>query len=153
MKYFFEDPGQQKKLKAVLESWLNTPWRHKCGIKGLGCDCIHFGIRVYEQMGLVKWRDDLVPDYPQDWHLHNTRELLKEAIEREVQGEWVDKNDPMNGDVILTHYGKASSHAGIFFDGYVYQSITGIGVRKVRYKIKVFGGEIKYAFRPFGVSG
>jgi cell wall-associated NlpC family hydrolase len=101
-------------------------------VKGLGADCIHFVARVFEEMGVLRWRKNLIPLYPRDWHLHDTRELLKESLERELPGEWVDKDAPRkNGDIILFHYGRASAHAAIYFGGYFYQSHDGAGVRKL----------------------
>ena len=149
MKYYFEDVKEQERLKVILESWLDppTPFRHHCGIKGLGTDCIHFVARVYEEVGVLKWRKGLVEEYPRDWHLHNTRERLSEAIEQELNIKKIELSQLMNGDIVLSHYGKAASHAAIFFDGYIYQAIDRIGVRKIRIEDRFFGGQMKYAYR------
>jgi len=147
MKYYFENLEEQKKLKIILEEWRGTPWRHHCGVKGLGTDCIHFVGMVLKEMNLIKWRKGMVPDYPADWHLHNTRELLKDALEKEVRGEFVGTSNFMNGDIVLYHFGKASSHAAIYFDGYVYQALTGLGVKKINIKTKILDGKIKFNYR------
>ena len=147
MSYYFEDIEKQHQLKKILDEWLNTPFRHHCGVKGLGTDCIHFVMRVFEELGVLQWRKDLIPDYPRDWHLHNTRELLCEAIERESNAEKIDLDQPLNGDIFLSHYGKASSHAAIYFDNYLYQAIDRIGVRKIHMEDPVFSRQIKYVYR------
>ena len=147
MKYYFEDIENQKRLKQVLDSWLGTPFRHHCGVKGCGTDCLHFAARVFEEMGILIWRKNLVPDYPKDWHLHNTRELLKEAINRELKGEWRELKDFMNGDILLSHFGKAASHTGIYFDGYVYQAVERIGVVRVSIKDPLIKRQMKFMFR------
>ena len=149
MEYYFEDVREQERLKIILESWLDppTPFRHHCGVKGLGCDCIHFVARVYEEIGILKWRKDLIEDYPRDWHLHNTRERLSEAIEKELNIEKIELSQLMNGDIVLSHYGKAASHAAIFFNGYLYQAINEVGVRKIHIDDPVFSRQIKYAYR------
>lgn len=152
MKYFFEDIENQKKLKKILDEWVGTPWRHRCGVKGKGADCIHFVARVLEELGLLIWRDGLIPDYAPDWHLHNTRELLKDALEKEVRGEWVNIENPMNGDILLSHYAKAASHAGFYFDGYVYQAIrlrNKGGVFKITINDLYFKRNIKFNYRVF----
>ena len=141
----FDDIEKQKELKIILDSWLNTPFRHRCGVKGKGCDCIHFVARVFEEMGLLTLNK--VPNYPRDWHLHNTRELLAEAITKYLAVEKVNLNSLKNGDIILAHYGKAASHAGIYFDGYVYQSIINVGVCKINFKDKVFKRQMRFAYR------
>ena len=145
--YYFGDKQRQIELKKILDSWLPTPFRHHAGLKGKGCDCIHFVMRVYEEAGIVKWRKKLIPDYPPDWHLHNTRELLSEGLQREMKIQKVPLDNLKNGDIILSHYGKAASHASIYFDGCVYQSVTRIGVCKISFKDRVFRRQMRFAYR------
>lgn len=95
----------------------------------------------------MRWRKGLIPDYSRDWHLHNTRELLCEAIEKELKVEKMSLETPMNGDIICSHFGQASSHAGIYFDGYVYQSLDGIGVRKINFKLTLPDEKSRFAYR------
>ena len=147
MKYYFENLEKQKQLKKILDEWIGTPFRHHCGVKGLGCDCIHFVGRVLEEVGLLSWRKDLITDYPRDWHLHNTRELLKEGIERELDVEEVSLDSLMNGDIILSYYGKASSHSALYFDDHVYQAMDGIGVVKIHFSDRYFRRHMKFAYR------
>jgi len=145
--YYFDDIKKQKKLKIILESWVGTPFKHKTAVKGKGCDCIHFVGSVFQEIGLFKFNLKTVPDYPPDWHLHNTRELLSEGIAERLSVERVDLNNLINGDIILSHYGKASSHAGIYFDGYVYQALTSIGVRKISFKDTKYRKQMRFCFR------
>lgn len=146
--YFFEDKEKEKELKIILDEWKNTPFRHKCGVKGLGCDCVHFGIRVFEEFGLIDLTKVKLPDYPRDWHLHNTREALQEALLQYMNVVEVDLNgELMNGDIILSHYGNASSHVGIFYDDHVYQSIVKVGVKCIHFNDKKFRSYMKFAYR------
>lgn len=147
MQYYFEDIEKQEKLKKILDEWLNTPFRHHCGVKGLGCDCIHFVVRVLEEIGLLKWHKNIMPDYPRDWHLHNTRELLAEGLEKELDIKKVSLNRLKNGDIILFHYGKAASHAGIYYDEHVYQSITNVGVCSIHFQDRKMKQRMKFAYR------
>ena len=147
MEYYFEDVERQRELKKILDEWLDTPFRHHCGVKGMGCDCIHFVSRVLEETGVLQWRKDIMPDYPRDWHLHNTRELLSERMEKELNVEKVGLSDLMNGDIILSHYGKAASHAGIYYDDHVYQSLDNIGVCKIHFNDRGYRKQMKYAYR------
>lgn len=145
--YYFAGTEKQERLKKILEEWLGTPFRHRCGVKGLGCDCIYFVARVFAEEGLLKWRKGMIPDYSRDWHVHNTRELLKEGVLKNGNVEKVPLFDLKNGDIILSHHGKASSHAGIYFDGYVYQSIIKVGVCKINFSDKSFRKRMKFAYR------
>lgn len=145
MMYYFADVEKQKQLEKILTKWLDTPFRHHCGVKGLGCDCIHFVVRVCEEMKLLA--DVVIPDYPRDWHLHNTRELLEEGIIKNLNVEKINLFNPMNGDLICSHFGKAASHAGFYFDGYVYQALTDIGIRKINFNDKKFRKRMRFAYR------
>lgn len=148
VKYYFESIEKQKELKNILESWVGTPYKHHIGVKGMGCDCIHFVGCVMEEMGLLAFDRRTVPEYSRDWHLHNTREILAEGIETRLNVEKLNINDALiNGDIILSHYGKASSHAGVFFDNYVYQSLDGIGVRKIVFTDQKFKKQMKFFYR------
>lgn len=144
---YFKDKNNQIELKRILDEWEGTPFRHHCGIKGLGCDCIHLVACVFNELGLLVLTKKTIPDYPRDWHMHNTRELLEEGILKHLQVEKVVLFNPMNGDIICSHFGKAASHAGVFFDGYVYQALNGIGVRKINFKDKKFRERMKFAYR------
>jgi cell wall-associated NlpC family hydrolase len=147
MGYYFDDPAKRVELKRILDEWLGTPYRHHCGVKGLGCDCIHFVARVFEEMGVLKWRKNLIPDYPRDWHLHNTRERLLERLVKELPVTEVDLAMPTDGDIILSHYGQAASHAAIYFGGRVSQSVDTIGVVRISFSDKIFRRQMKYAYR------
>lgn len=145
--YYFEDIEKQKELKIIIDSWLGTPYKHHIGVKGMGCDCIHLIARVFEEMGKLPIIKRL-PDYPRDWHLHNTRELLLEKIQKYLKGEILSIHDDMlNGDIVLSHYGKAASHAGIYFNNYVYQSLDNIGVRKINFNDQTFKKKMKFIYR------
>ena len=144
---YFADIEKQKALKKILDDWMDTPFRHHCGVKGLGCDCIHFVARVFEEIGFLTWRKNMIPNYPKDWHIHNTRELLAEKILENINVRKIELSEVKNGDIILSHYGKAASHVGIFFDGYVYQALNKIGVCKINFTDKSFKGRMKFAYR------
>lgn len=148
--YYFDDIKKQKELSQILESWMNppTPFKHHVGVKGLGCDCIHFVGMVLDELGLFTFNKKTVPDYSRDWHLHNTRELLSEGIMSRLNVEKKNlSNGLMNGDIILSHYGKAASHAGIFYDNYVYQALDGVGVRKIHISDQKFFKKMKFVYR------
>jgi cell wall-associated NlpC family hydrolase len=148
MNYFFESKERQDKLGIILEEWIGTPFRHKCGVKGLGCDCIHFVGKVLEEFGLVDFDRVKVPDYPRDWHLHNTREQLSEATLKyfNVEKLSLKKDKLMNGDLILFHYGKAASHAGIYYNTRVYQALTK-GVVKIPFSDRKFQKMMRFLYR------
>lgn len=145
--YFFEQEEKQEQLRAVLSSWKGTPFRHRCGVKGKGTDCIFFIARVLEELGVLKLRPKMIPDYSKDWHLHNTREILLEAVGVHLKTVEVGTKYPMVGDLLFFHYGKAASHAAIFCDGHIYHSITNVGVRSTPLCDRVWRSRLKYGRR------
>lgn len=149
VEYYFIDTEKQKQLKLILDSWIdsNTPFRHHCCVKGLGCDCIHFVACILNELGILNLTKKTIPNYPKDWHLHNTRELLEEGIIKNLNVEKVDLSNLMNGDLVCSHFGKAASHAGIYFDGYIYQALNGVGVCRINFNDKKFKERMRFAYR------
>ena len=133
MGYYFEDLEKQADLKAIIDSWAGTPFRHWAGVKGEGCDCIHFVARVFEEMGFGPFK---IESYNKDWHIHNPEELLLLGLRRELKKHFTieelpaAKVEPMNGDIVVYRFGRAASHSAIYYDMHVYQSITGVGVER-----------------------
>lgn len=129
MEYYF-DIEKQKALKTALDGWMGTPYRHWAGVKGEGCDCIHFIVRIFEELGLGQIK---IPRYNRDWHIHNNEELLLEGLREQFKPdfkmqEFPITTEPINGDVVLYRFGRVASHSAIYYDDHVYQSINGSGV-------------------------
>jgi len=151
MKYFFKDIENQKKLKRILKEWEGTPYRHWSGVKQGGCDCIHFVVKVLEEFGFGPFK---IQKYPRDWHLHRDEERLLNGIRIALNGkveEYKERKDalviPINGDIILYQFGKVISHAGIYFDNHVYQSLNNIGIQKRKWADKTWYKRMKYIHR------
>lgn len=147
MQETFRNIDKQNQLKIILDEWIGTPFRHYCGVKNIGCDCMHFIIRVFEEMNLLTLNKNNIPYYSKDWFLHDTKELLQNEILKRPDVKEVCFNDRLNGDVILFYFGKALSHAGIYFDNYVYQSIYDMGVCKINVEDKKFKKRIRFLYR------
>jgi cell wall-associated NlpC family hydrolase len=151
MNYFFESQERQDKLGSVLEEWIGTPFRHKCGVKGLGCDCIHFVGKVLEEFELIDFKRIKMPDYPRDWHLHNKKERLAASIVQYLNVEriFLKNNDILvNGDIILFHYGKAASHAGIFYKNRIYHALQSVGkVTKTSFSDRRYRRMMRFFYR------
>ena len=131
MKHYFEDIEKQEALKTALDGWMGTPYRHWAGVKGEGVDCIHFIVRVLEEVGLGHIK---VTRYNADWHIHNNEELLLQGFRDHFEAEeFSPDTEPMNGDVVLYKFGRTASHSAIYYDNHVYQSINGIGVMRLRW--------------------
>ena len=146
MKYLFGDPKNVDLLRAEVKSWDGTPYWHHDGKKGMGCDCIHFVVRILEVFGIGPIK---VPEYPKDWHLHRNEELLITGFDKEVPCEPVNCYSPVNGDVLFFKFGRTLSHAGIYCDGRVWQSLAlnNTGVKEMAYKDPKLYNRLKEARR------
>ena len=135
-KWFYEEPDNDKALITSLKSWLGTPYRHVKGVKGKygGCDCIHMVVAAYKESGADKGRKIHIPRYRPDWHMHTGESLIVEGITKQYNVEEVkDYRKIMNGDLILFKWGRHAAHSGIYYNGQVYQALTGLGVQKRAY--------------------
>ena len=135
MKYLFENEEKTKELGRILESWLNTPFRHYSGVKGLGCDCIHLVARVFEEMGMGPFK---IFQYPKDWHIHKVNDLLINGIKEQLKVEEFSPENPINGDIILFKFGKAASHSALFYNGRIYHAVTNLKVLKTPWFDKIW---------------
>jgi len=134
MEWYFTETERQLQLKAIIDSWINTPFRHRCAVKGKqgGVDCIHFCAEVYKELGVIDSYN--IPEYAPDWHLHRTGEKLLLGIFNFADShptgtlKSVGYANPKNGDVIMFQYGRASAHTAIYYENRVYQVLTGMRV-------------------------
>jgi len=123
MRAYFETRERQKILKEELESWLDTPWRHRCMVKGRGCDCIGLVAGVLICVGFLRPDEIDLPPYPPDWHLH--KEHLELINWFKSRPDVMEVKRPLqNGDIPLFQYGKSPSHAGFFYEKSIYHSVT-----------------------------
>lgn len=160
MQRFFDDKNSEK-LKKELDSWLGTPYRHYCGVKNKGTDCIHFIIRIIEKLGANQGRNLIIKQYPKDWNLHRGEELLKEEMSKQLYIETIAERDKdnilkfsekvHNGDIILFKFGRLSGHCGMFFENQVYQSLNGRRVEKISFYNKDFYRRITEIYKIFRV--
>ena len=153
MTRYFKTKERQELLRRELESWLDTPWRHRCSVKGAGCDCIGMVYGVMTNIGAVNPDKINMPEYPRDWHMHKNDELLYNGLKatKELEEIEVDKNRS-NGDILLFKYGKACSHVGIYFDKQVYHAPTNLYVIKSPYRESSYFKRLQHVFTVVEVS-
>jgi len=146
---WFDSVEKVDALERELESWIGTPFRHRVGVKQLGCDCIHFVVEVYRKLGLPRIGQYKIPDYPMDWHLHKLEDLLMLHIRQFGRFEEVSLEDgAVDGDMLVYKYGRVSSHTAIYCRGWAYQSVIASGVIKVDYNEPNFRKRLVRIFRP-----
>jgi cell wall-associated NlpC family hydrolase len=108
---------------AEARTWLRTPFHHAEGIKGIGCDCVHLPMRVYQAVGLVE--KEFNPGYyAQHWYMHQSEELYL----RGLSGRMHRVTAARSGDLAMYKFGRTVSHAAIVIDDvYIIHAYSTIG--------------------------
>jgi hypothetical protein len=156
MTYYFEDPDKREALYKELESWVGTPFKHRMGAKGLGCDCFVFWMKVMEapEVGVLIPGMTRLPKYDVNWCLYRSEEILLDRVrnhpavtEIDMGNPPSDFNDPMDGDIFLYQFGRVHGHSSIYCRNQLYHSISDIGVRATPWKDSLFTPRLKFGFR------
>lgn len=81
---FFENAENRKLFFSILKSWLGTPYRRNCAVKGRGADCSLWIAASLHEAGILTSYE--APAYlPRDWHVHGDREIFLESFLAHVQ--------------------------------------------------------------------
>lgn len=145
---FFRTPERVQALSKELSAWEGTPFRHRCGVKGLGVDCIHMVCHVLINLGAVPANIMRhVPGYPRDWHLHKRNTLLQDMIEKHLDVRQVPIAEMKDGDIVIYRFGRSNSHAAIYCGGKIYQAVEGSGVTRSSASDKQWNKRIRRVYR------
>ena len=91
MKPYFEDIENWNRAKAVIDSWLGTPYRHLWMKKGRGADCSLFIGAILQELGIIT--SVKFSFYPPDWYLHTTIEVIRDAFADNIASQMVEGFD------------------------------------------------------------
>ena len=114
--YFSTEERKLEFLKEA-ESWLGTPFRPYCAVKGRGVDCVRFIGALYARVGaipLIDW--GRFPKYNLDWSAHNEEPILEEALEAlGLRYRKIEKEEALDvGDVLAFAPGKVVHHLAAY---------------------------------------
>lgn len=144
---YFDTEEKQQQLFKEIQEWMGTPYKHRCMVKGKGCDCIHLVAGVFIELGIIK-NQLKYAEYAPDWHLHSSRELLYEYTHINLNVEDIPISEtPKNGDILLYKFGKACSHSAIYFDKHIYHSINNKKVIESFFEDPYWRSKLKYILR------
>jgi cell wall-associated NlpC family hydrolase len=103
-------------------------------------------VGVLTNVGYKKrWK---MPHYPKDWHLHNVESILLREIKSQMAHEMVPITEPRrDGDIVLFHFGKTVSHAGIVMGDNLYHSVIGTGVESFLANDPTWASRARYNVR------
>lgn len=141
MKYF-ENDINYKRFENVVNSWIDTPYRHLAMARGRGADCILFVVAILIHCQLIKKIN--YDYYPKDWHLHTKENYVMQMFIDNVQKSSREdilfkKYNPKNiklhrGDILVFSMRKneINNHAGLYMeDNYMANCLEGVGVHSV----------------------
>ena len=72
--------SEREDVVAEAKSWLGTKFHHRSRVKGVGVDCIHFMLEVYERCGVFPHINP--PFYVHDYMLHQGEEVYRDTMEK-----------------------------------------------------------------------
>jgi|YNPMSStandDraft_2_1061718.scaffolds.fasta_scaffold02571_5 cell wall-associated NlpC family hydrolase len=138
MRWLFLNDEIWNKVKEELLSWLNTPYKHMCGVKSRGVDCNQFVAVALTNAGVM---DGFEYDYySTDWFLHLDNELILDYVRRNkiFLKENIDlvelppTEEVMRGDYLGFSYNSPKglvNHVGVMLDDNTFiHSCIGRGV-------------------------
>ena len=71
-----------QKIETVARSWIGTPYRHQCSVKGKGADCLGLVRGIWGE--LYGQSVSGLYDYDPFWFQHSQEERLLEGLERNL---------------------------------------------------------------------
>lgn len=154
MKPFFRTQERKDELYKVLESWRGTPYRHLVAVKGLGADCTLFVWEAMKEMSAMGSNLSNIPrqhgyiHYPKDRALHSREEVILNVLRNVPYLKEISiKENPETGDICCYQFGRSTAHIAIYYEGYIYQSLTGSEVLPINFKDKKFRKRLTAIFR------
>jgi len=99
-------------IVAEALSWVGCPFHDRAGVKGVGVDCLHFIVRVYQAVDVLEPFDP--PVYSAQWFLHKDEPLFLDGMKRYAHR--VEMAQP--GDIAMFNFGRHAAHAAIIIDHY-----------------------------------
>lgn len=119
---YFSNDKNWAALKAELDSWIGTPYRHFAKVKGRGADCILFIAEAFAEIGVMyQFTCDY---YSRDWWVHTRSDLIRDMFvdhfnDHVAEGLRIDdvtKDRPKRGDIITFAYPRTgvTSHGSVY---------------------------------------
>jgi len=159
MKPFFRTQERKDELYQVLESWKGTPYRHLVAVKGLGADCTLFVWEAMNELDAISKNVSNIPrkhghiDYPRDRALHSREEVILNVLRGVPYLEEINvKSKPETGDICCYKFGRSTGHIGIYYEGYVYQSMSGTEVLPINFEMPKFRKRLSAIFRVMEIG-
>jgi cell wall-associated NlpC family hydrolase len=154
-KPFYSTHERLASLSTAAHSWLGTPFRQGCRVKGAagGVDCVGLNLSCYEESGFVMPGTISLPPYELERYEHSDTSQLEEwfrSPDVRARMQLMDRDDPlMDGDTFFIRHRRAVHHVGLWVGGRMLFTMRGQGAMILkRENLEFLGGELRSVFRP-----
>lgn len=119
---FYLSAERQAAFVSEARSWIGTPFRENCSIKGPagGIDCVRFALAVHVACGAVQPVDiEVLPvEFVRSWHVHQTRSRVLDFFHQPEVRKRIRRLDedetPMIGDMVALRQENCVHHLALF---------------------------------------
>ncbi len=148
---YFRTPESQNELRAIVATWLGTPFHEFGRIKGVGVDCVHLWAEIMVEAGHLQ--SYAFPDYHLDAGHHEDASALLSWFENHPGFRLVNgpgrAAEPMMGDLYCFTIGKSAHHlAGVISWPRGVHVMRGTSVCEMRFDDPTFESRFAASFRP-----
>lgn len=102
-------------IAAEAKTWIGTPYRGSCRMKGVGCNCAQFLFGVAKGAGVIPADSPEPRFFTAEFAAHTKEERVADYI-RSYGGVEIPESAVKTGDIILYRNGQAHGHAAIVLD-------------------------------------
>ncbi len=135
-----------KRVVDISKTWVGTPYRYQCRLKGQGVDCLGLIVGIWEELYKTTLPEKL-PPYNPAWLGHYKKEDLIENLSRYLKE--ISKEKIKAGDVLVFRISPSqpAKHCAILLENdKMIHAYTGHGVVEGYYDIR-WKGKFAKAFR------
>ncbi|HNQ89009.1 MAG TPA: NlpC/P60 family protein [Verrucomicrobiota bacterium] len=139
-------PEERERLRAIIESWVGTPFHAFAALKGVGVDCVHLGAEIFREAGHIEGY--VFPAYAIDAGQHAERSVLLDWLDACPKFERIEQGGEV-GDVFCFQFGRCVHHLGVCVGGTRF--IHALARRRVRYgqlDDPTYGRRLVATYRP-----
>lgn len=108
--------ADRQRLRAIILSWVGTPFHPHAGIKGVGVDCVHLGAEIFREAGHVDGY--AFPTYSLGAGHHRDASQLTDWLDACPRFQRVPRESPLEvADVLCFRIGRCAHHLGVSVGG------------------------------------
>lgn len=129
----FKDEQLAQALRRECASWIPTPFRQGCAVKGRagGVDCVNFVASCLRNVGVITEAID-IPAYDPEHGDHSPHSILIDWFSNPLVLARVRKVEEgeatLPGDLVFVKTGQCEHHMGMRFGGDIFHVVRGVGV-------------------------